>query len=84
MNKKVIRFTASWCMPCKLFAPTFDKVAAQTSGVYFETIDVDSGNNLILEYNIRNVPTTVIIENNGNIRKQAGIMSEDQLKKFIG
>jgi len=82
--KKVIRFTASWCGPCKLFAPTFDKVASQTPGVYFETVDVDSGSTLILEHGIRNVPTTVVIENDGSTRKQAGIMGEDQLKKFIG
>ncbi len=31
--KKVIRYTAAWCGPCKLFAPTFNQVAAETPGV---------------------------------------------------
>jgi thioredoxin-like negative regulator of GroEL len=84
MSKKVIRFTASWCGPCKMFAPTFDKVASQTPGVYFETVDVDSTNNLVLEYGIRNVPTTVVVETSGTIRKHSGIMTEQQLKQFIG
>jgi thiol-disulfide isomerase/thioredoxin len=82
--KQVIRFTATWCGPCKTYAPTFEKVAAETPGIYFKTVDVDSGDKLILEYSIRNVPTTVVIEGNGSIRKQAGMMNENQLKKFVG
>jgi thioredoxin-like negative regulator of GroEL len=67
-----------------MFAPVFDKVASQTPGIQFETIDVDSGDKLVLEHGIRNVPTTVVIEANGSVRKQAGMMGEDQLKKFVG
>jgi thioredoxin 1 len=82
--KKVIRFTASWCGPCKMFAPVFDRVASKTPGVQFETVDVDSGDKLVLEHSIRNVPTTVVIEADGSVRKQSGMMGEDQLKKFVG
>jgi thioredoxin 1 len=82
--KKVIRYTASWCGPCKIFASTFNSIASQTPGVQFETIDVDSGNNLILEHGVRNVPTTVVIEIDGTVRKQSGNMSADALKTFIG
>lgn len=81
--KKVIRYTGSWCQPCKIYAPKFEKVASETPGVEFETIDVDSGDPRLLEHGIRNVPTTVVIENN-QVRKQTGNMSVDQLKAFIG
>ena len=82
--KKVIRYTASWCGPCKMFAPIFDRVAAKTSGVQFETVDVDSGHQSIMENGIRNVPTTVVVEADGTVRKQSGMMGENQLKAFIG
>jgi thioredoxin 1 len=82
--KKVIRYTAAWCGPCKMFAPTFNKVASETPGVQFETVDVDSGHQSIMENGIRNVPTTVVIEANGTIRKQSGNMSAQALKAFIG
>jgi thiol-disulfide isomerase/thioredoxin len=82
--KKVIRYTAAWCGPCKVFAPTFNKVAASTPGIQFETVDVDSGHQSIMENGIRNVPTTVIVEADGTIRKQSGNMSEETLKAFIG
>ena len=38
---KVIRFTASWCGPCKMLAPIFGEVQNEVSDVMFETIDVD-------------------------------------------
>jgi len=81
--KQVIRFTASWCSPCKVYASTFEKVSIENLGVEFKTIDADSGDPRILEFGIRNLPTTVVVEN-GNIRKQTGIMSVEQLKNFIG
>ena len=82
--KKVIRYTAAWCGPCKMFAPTFNKVASETPGVQFETVDVDSGHQSIMENGIKNVPTTVVVEEDGTIRKQSGNMSADALKAFIG
>lgn len=82
--KQVIRFTASWCSPCKVYAPTFERVANEVSGVNFETIDVDSGNPLIIELGIRNVPTTVILEDGQVIKKRSGNIGAEQLKQFIG
>jgi thiol-disulfide isomerase/thioredoxin len=81
--KTVIRFTASWCGPCKVYAPTFEKVASQTPGVEFQTIDVDSNDPRIIEYGVRGIPTTVIIENNGTPKRISGNLSENQLKDFI-
>lgn len=81
--KTVIKYGAGWCGPCKMYAPTFNKVANETSGIQFESVDVDSGDPRILEHGVRNVPTTVVIEN-GQVRKQTGNMSAEQLKAFIG
>jgi thiol-disulfide isomerase/thioredoxin len=81
--KKIIRYTATWCGPCKMYAPTFEKVASN-SPLHFETIDVDSGHPSIMEYGIRNVPTTVVVEANGTIRKQSGNMDATTLTSFIG
>ena len=81
--KQVIKYGATWCGPCRMYAPTFEAVAGQVPNAQFESIDVDSGDPRILEHGVRNVPTTVVIEN-GNVRKQTGNMSAEQLKAFIG
>ena len=82
--KQVIRFTASWCQPCKTYAPTFEKVASETSGVQFKTIDVDSEDPLILKLGIRNVPTTVVLDGSQVLQRQSGNMGAEQLRKLIG
>ena len=82
--KQVIRFTASWCQPCKAYAPIFERVASETTGVQFKTIDVDSGDPLIMKFGIRNVPTTVVLKGDEVVSKQSGMIGETQLKQMIG
>jgi thiol-disulfide isomerase/thioredoxin len=82
--KTVIKYEAGWCGPCKAYSPTFNRVANEVSGVSFQSIDVDSGDPRIVEHGIRNVPTTVVVENGQVVRRQSGNMSADQLKALIG
>lgn len=82
--KQVIRFTATWCGPCKMYAPIFERVAAATAGVQFKTIDIDSGDPLIMKFGIRNVPTTVVLNGDEVVSKQSGMIGETQLKQIIG
>jgi thiol-disulfide isomerase/thioredoxin len=82
--KTVIKYYTNNCMPCQTYTPAFQQVASQTSGVQFQSIDASSGDPRILEHGIRNVPTTVVIDENGDIRKQSGVMSVEQLKALIG
>ena len=63
---KVIRFTASWCGPCKMLAPIFGEVQNEVSDVMFETIDVDINRDKATQYLVSSVPT-VIIEKDGQI-----------------
>ena len=63
---KIIRFTASWCGPCKMLAPIFGEVQNEVSDVMFETIDVDVNRDKASQYSVSSVPT-VIIEKDGQI-----------------
>jgi thiol-disulfide isomerase/thioredoxin len=82
--KTVIKYYTNNCAPCKTYTPAFQQVASQMPGVQFQSIDASSGDSRILEHGIRNVPTTVVIDENGSVRKQSGAMSVEQLKAFIG
>lgn len=82
--KTVIKYEGSWCGPCKAYSPTFNRVAGETPGVSFQTVDVDSGDPRIVEHGVRNVPTTVVVENGVVVRRQSGNMSAEQLKALIG
>jgi thioredoxin-like negative regulator of GroEL len=67
-----------------MYAPTFERVASETAGVQFKTVDVDSGDPLVMELGIRNVPTTVVLENGKVVQKQSGMIGAEQLKQLIG
>jgi thiol-disulfide isomerase/thioredoxin len=82
--KTVIKYYTDSCGPCKTYTPKFEQAKNEMPGVNFQTINANSGDPRILEHGIRNVPTTVVIDENGNVRKQTGAMSVEQLKAFIG
>ena len=69
MVKKVIKMSASWCMPCKVYAKTFESVKNEDKykDIEFEEFDVDENEDLVIEYGVRGVPTTVILDENNNV-----------------
>lgn len=82
--KQVIKYGSKTCGPCIVYGPKFAQAQSEISGVNFQSVDVDSGDPRILEHGIRNVPTTVVIDEKGIIRKKSGVMSVEQLIEFIG
>lgn len=81
--KRVIRFTAEWCGPCKSYAPIFDEVAKELTDVEFLVIDVDSDTTgAAAEYQVRSIPLTVIIDES-DVTKHVGLLSKEELKKLI-
>ena len=72
-TKKVLKFSASWCAPCRMYASTF-KTASEMEDfkdITFETIDIDKKDDsetaLMLEkFSIKSVPTTILFDENDN------------------
>lgn len=80
---EVIKFSSTWCQPCKTYDPIFDKVKNSINNVSFTKIDVDVDSELTVKYDIRSVPTTVILKNGEEISRFSGVKSESQLMSFI-
>lgn len=77
----VIDFYATWCGPCKVYKPVFDKVAKEFAGkATFARADVDKCRALAAQYNISSIPTTVIITPDGKTYTSVGAISEAQLR----
>lgn len=83
----VIDFNATWCAPCKQYAPVFHKVADQYVGkVKFISIDVDKAPGVAALFGLQSIPATVFLsETNGTISGAGaqGALQEDQLKKIL-
>ena len=71
MIKKIVDASASWCGPCRVFANTFKKVSEMEKykDIEFKSIDIEEneGELYVEKYNIRSVPTILLLDENDNI-----------------
>lgn len=71
---KVVRFTASWCGPCKVLAPIFDELAAQFSDrATFETIDIDTNQEYAAQNMVTSVPQIIIFKDGKESQRYIGM-----------
>ena len=77
-------FFATWCGPCQMLGPVFEKVAkemADKASLY--KIDIDEEQDLAVELGVQAVPTVLIYKDGEIIKRQVGLVSEAALKKMI-
>jgi thioredoxin 1 len=76
---KLLRFTASWCQPCKALAKNLEKA---NLNIPIEVIDIDENDQKAIEYSIRSVPTLVLIDD-GNEKRMIGVKTAEEIKKWV-
>jgi thioredoxin 1 len=80
MNK-VIRFTASWCQPCKALASIMEGI---DSTVPVEVVDIDDNQELAMKYNVRGVPTLVKLDETGQVlNRMVGVKAKNLVEEFL-
>lgn len=75
--KQVLYFSAPWCGPCRTFKPTMESLQSEMSITF---IDVDSSPQTAQQYNVRSVPTVLVIENGVEKRRLIGAKSKDEIR----
>ena len=78
--KKIVRFTASWCQPCKIMATQLENME---TGIPIEVLDIDVHPEIAMEYGIRSVPTLVMMEENTVLKRLVGVKTPPELRKWI-
>jgi len=78
---KIVRFTASWCAPCKILASNLEIAKLDLP---IEVIDVDVNQELCLEFGIKGVPTLILLNDaDAEISRKVGLMTSQQIKEWI-
>ncbi len=79
----VIDFWASWCGPCKMLAPIFEKVAGDMTDVKFCKVNVDEEPELARKFMISSIPTVICVKNGEQKDISVGYMGESELRAYV-
>jgi thioredoxin 1 len=80
----VVDFWAQWCGPCRAIAPIIEELSDEYSGsVLVGKVDIDSNQELAMQYSIRSIPTILILKNGEVVDRHVGAITKPALQSKI-
>jgi len=79
----LIDWWAPWCGPCRTFGPTYEKVAGKHADITFGKVDTEAQPELAGSFEIRSIPTLMILRDKVMLFSQAGALPEAALEDLI-
>ena len=79
----IIDFWASWCAPCRAFAPTFDSASERHADVVFGKVNTEDQPELAAAFNIRSIPTLMVFRESVVLYADAGALPPATLEEVL-
>ena len=79
----IIDFWASWCGPCKSFAPVFEAASEQHPDIVFGKVNADDEQELAAAFSIRSIPFVMLMREKVVLFAQAGALPAEGLESVI-
>lgn len=80
----IVDFWAPWCGPCKMVAPTLDKIAKEYAGkLVVAKVNTDENSEYAMQYGVQGIPTMLLIYNGKIVNRQVGALPEPMLRDLV-
>jgi thioredoxin 1 len=80
----LVDFWAEWCMPCRMLAPTIEKLAGDYNGkVKVGKLDTDSNRDVAMKYSISAIPTVILFKGGQVVQRFVGLRQEKDFKEVL-
>lgn len=81
-EEAVVDFFATWCGPCKMFGPVFEKVSSQNT-INFVKLDVDQNSDIARKFGVMSIPTIIKFKDGKEVKRVTGFMNEEEFIDFL-
>jgi thioredoxin 1 len=83
-GRTLVWFSAEWCGPCKVIKPVLEKLEEEVSeSLKIVKADISKTEDNTKKFNIRSIPTCVLVDGENEIARFSGVKNEEQIKKFL-
>lgn len=83
-EKLVIEFYGTWCGPCRILKPIFEKVAKENrTDVQMYFLDVDKNKDLAIKYGVKSIPAIKTFNGATLVETSVGVVSESRINELV-